>query len=166
MYLIDGHNLIPKVPGWSLSNINDEQELIDVLQRYCAKHRRDVEVFFDKAPPGFARTQKYGRVTAHFIRQGTTADDAIRQRLNALGNAARNASVVSSDRQVQGEARSHQTAVISSESFAAELTALLPARQEPEKGRQKPRLKRAPGETRLSQDELDEWMRLFGEDDK
>ena len=165
MYLIDGHNLIPKIPGWSLRHVDDEQELITLLQRYCAERRRDVEVFFDKAPVGFSGTHSYGRVKAHFVRQGTTADDAIRRRLESLGNQARNVSVVSSDRQVQSEARSRQATVIPSETFAAELTPLLPPPDQDQKGRPKPRKRKDAGNTQLSQDEIDEWLRLFGADE-
>jgi len=166
LYLIDGHNLIPKIPGMSLKDINDEQELIDLLKRYCAARQHNVEVFFDKAPAGYAGTRAYGRVTAHFVRDTNIADNAIRARLNALGAAARNVSVVSSDRQVQAEARSHYAAVISSDGFAAELVAFLPAADDPGKSRPKKRAKKDSSEVQLSQAELDEFLRLFGGEDE
>ncbi len=167
MYLIDGHNLIPKIPGRSLRDMDDEQELIDVLQRYCTARRRDVEVFFDKAPVGYPATRNYGRVMAHFVRIGTTADDAIRRRLDALGNAARNATVVSSDRQVQSEAKSHGAAVIPSEAFAAELSAHLARPAEPQKGgsRAAKRKKPVKGEQPDMPNDLNYWLEMFGEDE-
>src|SRR4030095_6718911 len=79
-YLIDGHNLIPKL-GLRLDSPDDEMELIAILQEFSRLERRQVEVFFDGAPAGQARTRKLGSVTAHFVRLGTTADDAIRNRL-------------------------------------------------------------------------------------
>lgn len=162
MYLIDGHNLIPKVPGWSLKNIDDEQQLIDALIAYSAANGRDIEVFFDKAPAGYAGVRRFGRVTAHFVRQSTTADNAIRMHLDQLGKGARNATVVSSDRQVQGEARSHQAHVISSEAFAAELMAAS-ARRSAEYA-EKRKGKSTPGAS-ISPDELEEWLKMFGEED-
>jgi predicted RNA-binding protein with PIN domain len=123
-YLIDGHNLIPKVPGMSLKSIDDEIHLIQTLQDFCRHSGKNVEVYFDNAPVGVARVQKHGRVKAHFIRAGRTADDAIISRLRNLGRAAKNWHVVSSDRQVIAAARSLQAQVISSERFAQ---ALLPA---------------------------------------
>ena len=33
-YLIDGHNLIPKIPGLTLRQMDDENELIEILQRF------------------------------------------------------------------------------------------------------------------------------------
>ena len=123
-YLIDGHNLIPHLPGLSLSQIDDEMRLVEWLQGYCQKKRRDVEVFFDQAPPGFLPTRKFGRVTAHFVRQGSTADAAIQGRLLRMGKSARNDSVVSSDRQVQAAARQAHAQVIPSDVFASELVRL------------------------------------------
>jgi len=122
-YLIDGHNLIPKLPGFSLSEIDDERKLIEWLQVFSRQKRCQVEVFFDQAPAGFARTHKFGIVTAHFIRQGSTADDAIQSRLQHAGKDAKNLHVISSDHQVQSFARSMHATVISSEDFSKELTA-------------------------------------------
>ncbi len=84
-YLIDGHNLIPKIPGFSLRNLDDEIELVQKLQEFCRRSGKQVEVFFDNAPVGQARIQKYGLVKAHFVRSGRTADDAIISRLENLG---------------------------------------------------------------------------------
>ena len=98
-YLIDGHNLIPKIPGMNLGDIDDEIQLVKKLQEFCRQRRKKVEVFFDSAPPGGIRTQKFGRVTAFFITQGSTADTAIRSRLQKLGRAAKNWTVVTSDRE-------------------------------------------------------------------
>jgi uncharacterized protein len=100
-YLIDGHNLIPKVPGLNLSDIDDEMELVELLQVFCRRKRKTAEVYFDQAPPGFSGRRRFGQVTAYFVPQGHSADDAIRQRLKHLGKAARNWAVVSSDHQVQ-----------------------------------------------------------------
>src|SRR5918996_1831194 len=119
-YLIDGHNLIPKL-GLRLDSIDDEMELITILQEFCRLEQRQVEVFFDGAPAPQAGTRKLGAITAHFVRLGATADNAIRIRLKKLGKSARNWTVVSSDRQVQAEARAVHAEVISSDSFAAML---------------------------------------------
>ena len=65
-YLIDGHNLIPKVPGLSLKAIDDEMQLVEKLQEFCRRRGKQVEVFFDKAPPGGRRVRVFGPVTARF----------------------------------------------------------------------------------------------------
>jgi len=116
-YLIDGHNLIPKL-GLRLDSPDDEMQLIGILQEFCRLQRREAEVYFDGAPAGQARTQKFGIITAHFVRLGTTADSAIKNRLEKLGRAARNWIVVSSDHAVQDSARVVHADVTSSEKFA------------------------------------------------
>jgi len=120
-YIIDGHNLIPKIPGLSLKIIDDEEQLIKLLQEFCRQQRKRVDVYFDNAPPGQHGTRKFGAVTAHFIRQGTTADAAIRTHLRKLGGSARNWTVVTSDREVAVASRESRTRVITSEKFAHNL---------------------------------------------
>jgi uncharacterized protein len=150
-YLIDGHNLIPKIKGMSLRAIDDEEELIARLQGFCRTEKRSVEVFFDNAPPGRGGTRRFGRVTAHFIREGRTADQAITTRLRRLKKGAANWTVVSSDRQVQAEARAVQAKTMLSEEFAR-LMELSGARAEAEKS-EKDKI--------LSEDEVEEWLRIF-----
>lgn len=150
-YLIDGHNLIPKIPGMSLRLIDDEKELIERLQEFCRAENRSVEVYFDNAPPGMNGTRRYGRVTAHFIRAGRTADRAIADRLRQLKKGAANWTVVSSDRQVQAEARAVQAKCISSEEFAR---IVLDAAR-------KPGVPQDQENTVLSEDEVEQWLRIF-----
>jgi len=147
-YLIDGHNLIPKL-GLRLDSIDDEMELISVLQEFCRLQRRIAEVYFDGAPAGQARTQKFGMVTAHFVRLGTTADNAIKARLEKLGHAARNWTVVSSDHEVQNSAKGAHANFTSSDSFAGQLK---------QTGKSAPKTKT---EQNLSAEEVDEWLKFF-----
>ncbi len=149
-YLIDGHNLIPKI-GLRLDSIDDEMELITILQEFCRLEHKQVEVFFDGAPAAQAGTRKLGAVTAHFVRLGDTADNAIRKRLKTLGKSARNWTVVSSDRQVQTEAHAARAEVLSSDSFAASLRQ---ARDSAPKSSH---------ERKLTQKEIDDWLKLFEE---
>ncbi len=149
-YLIDGHNLIPKM-GLRLNDPDDEQTLVFRLQAFCRLSRKRVEVYFDGAPPGQAGVRRFGVVTAHFVRQGVTADAAIRQRLRGMGRAAKNWVLVTSDRQVQAEGRAAQAQVISSEEFARMVEDTL---------RAAPPDFHPPAE--MSGAELDEWLKLFG----
>src|SRR5512135_2916473 len=119
-YLIDGHNLIPKL-GLRLDSIDDEMQLVSILQEFYRQGHKQIEVYFDGAPAAHAGTRKLGAITAHFVRLGTTADNAIRDRLKAMGKSARNWTVVSSDRQVRAEASAVHAEVITSEVFAVVL---------------------------------------------
>ena len=152
IYLIDGHNLIPKIPGLSLRALDDEVRLIELLQVFSRVRRSAVEVFFDGAPPGQAGTRRYGTVKAHFIRAGRTADDAIIAHLRTLGPRAGEISVVSSDHRVQAEARSLRASLIESGNFARDL---LEAQVAAQPGRMDRR------EAPLGAEEVDEWLKLF-----
>ena len=149
-YLVDGHNLIPKA-GLRLDSFDDEMELVALLQEFARLHRRQVEVYFDGAPADQAGTRGLGAVKATFVRAGTTADAAIARRIKKLGRAAKNWTVVSSDRQVQAEARAAHAEVLTSEEFARLL-------------QQTPRLEsgKPSAERKVSPAEVDEWLKIFG----
>ena len=149
-YLVDGHNLIPKV-GLRLDSFDDELELVAILQEFARLHRKKVEVYFDGAPADQAGTRSMGTVKAHFVRAGNTADAAISRRLKRMGRAAKNWTVVSSDRQVQAEARTAHAEVLSSDKFACLL------QQTPRGEASKPAADR-----KVSPAEVDEWLKIFG----
>ena len=149
-FLIDGHNLIPKL-GLRLESIDDELELVSILQEFCRLQRRQAEVYFDGAPAPHAGTRKLGAVTAHFVSLTSNADTAIRKRLKKMGKAAKNWTIVTSDRQVQADGRAAQAEVISSESFAKILRQV----------KESPRVSKS--ERTISNDEVDEWLKIFEE---
>lgn len=151
-YLIDGHNLIPKISGLSLEAVDDEMQLVERLQEFCRLRGKQAEVYFDKAPPGQPKKRRFGAVTAHFVRVGQTADDAIRARLIGLGREARNWTVVSSDRMIQAAAREAQAETLSAEIFAAQIEQAL-------KGTAAVQDRRS--DVKLSAEEVDDWLELF-----
>lgn len=152
-YIVDGHNLIPHV-GLRLNAVDDEMALVEMLREFCRVKKARVEIYFDGAPPGHANTRKFGYVTAHFVRQGRTADDAILARLRKMGKSAKNWIVVSSDRAVQSSARSVQASRISSADFAKDIEdAKLDAFENPVE------------EKTLSKGEVDQWLKLFNKED-
>jgi uncharacterized protein len=152
-FLIDGHNLIPKL-GLRLDSFDDELELVERLNEFCRLSRKTgLEVYFDGAPEAQAGSRKIGLVKAHFVRAGLTADAAISRRLRALGKAAKNWSVVTSDRQIQAEARAARAEVIPSEQFAAQVIDTLRA------GPASPQHK----DPALSPAEVDEWLAVFSQ---
>ena len=173
--LIDGHNLIPKL-GLSLRSLDDEMQLVARLQEFCrAERKKSLEVYFDGAPAGQVGTRQFGLVRAHFVRLGSTADAAIRARLKTLGRAARNWTVVTSDRQVQADAHSAGAAVVSSEAFAARVNASTrapaPGRRPAKspQGAKSPKGERVEGsakEAGMSEEEVEEWLRLFREKER
>jgi predicted RNA-binding protein with PIN domain len=148
-YLVDGHNLIPKL-GLRLDSLDDEDELISHLQEFCRLRRVQVDVFFDGAPPGQASTRKAGAVQAHFVHQGSSADAAIEVQLARLGKAVRNWTVVSSDGRVQRAARAVHAGVLTSEDFVREISRAQAARTSISKH-----------EATLAPGEVEEWLDFF-----
>jgi predicted RNA-binding protein with PIN domain len=151
-YLIDGHNLISKIPGLDLSMLDDEQRLIELLNRFGQGSRHRLEVYFDGAPAGQAGVRNYSKVRAHFVTVSSSADDAIRVRLAGLGRSAANWVVVSSDHSVQAAAREAHARVISAEDFAGRIQESMRT------------TKGEGGETKeqpLSEAEVNEWLRIF-----
>ena len=148
-YIIDGHNLIPKL-GLRLDEPDDEMELVRLLQDFARIRRQQVDVYFDGAPAGQAGMRKFGSIKAHFVRQGQTADSAIRRRLEEMGKAAKNWIVVSSDHEVLSAARVHQAHSLRSEEFVKQIrTALTTTTQS------------GTSESKLSEKEVEEWINLF-----
>ena len=165
--IIDGHNLIPKIPGLTLDKIDDEERLIDLLRftPACAVRR---SMFFDGAPGQSG--VRLRAIRAHFVAAGLTADEAIRRYLVSLGRRARNMTVVTSDRMVQANARRLQAGVMPAEDFARELSA---ARAEESRRSELAKTQRAPGRQpagersrppAMSPKELQGWLDLFGID--
>ena len=148
-YMIDGHNLIPKV-GLRLDSPDDEMELVAILQDFARVKRQQVEVYFDGAPIGQAGTRKLGTVRAHFVKLGQTADSAIRVRLNRMEKDAKNWIVVSSDKEVQSSARVVHAKFISAEEF---VKSLREARNSS--------IKTNTDDNKISPAEVDEWLKLF-----
>lgn len=148
--IIDGHNLIPQIYGVALSDPDDEDKLIRIIQEYCRVKRTSAEVFFDGALSGFAGQKKLGRVRVHYVRREITADEAIMAHLKQLGKQARNVRVVSSDRQVQRAAKAVHASVISSGSFSSEWQAILERTPDID-----------PRNQPLTEEELDSWEKLF-----
>jgi predicted RNA-binding protein with PIN domain len=148
-YLIDGHNLIPKL-GLHLDALDDEDELISRLQEFCRLRRARVEVYFDGATPGQASTRKAGTVMAHFVQRGSSADAAIEVRLARLGKAAKNWTVVSSDGRIQSAAGAVHAGAQSSEEFAQEMSTARAVGISVKKH-----------EATLAPDEVEEWLEFF-----
>lgn len=152
--VIDGHNLIPKVPGLHLSDLDDEPRLAEMIREYCRRKRTRAELFFDGGLPGFAQPAKGGAVHIHVIARSSSADRAIIDFFMQKGRDSRNYTLISSDHYVQNQSHNLGATVISSEQFARELTqTLLQPEPHSETG----------SERRLSSAEVDEWLEIFSQ---
>lgn len=157
-YLIDGHNLIARTPGLSLSDPDDEAKLVRLLRRWvAADSRRKVTVIFDAGlPAGEARHLSGGGVKAVFAPNNSSADAVLMRRIEAIGNPPEFV-VVSSDGAVAAAAARRRVAVERAEDFAA---AMMTDRRFAGGG-DKPVAER-PDAPAMNPDELQEWLALFG----
>jgi predicted RNA-binding protein with PIN domain len=150
--IIDGHNLIPKIPGINLRDLEDEQKLIDLLKEYARISLDTLEVYFDRAPTGHATTQQKGRVKVVFVTDKTIADERIIKRIRTLGNSASKWVVVTSDRRIQADAKESRVKSMSSEEFAQKLVKTLNVERS-----------KVSSDQTMSESELESWMKLFNQ---
>jgi len=157
-YLIDGHNLIGKLPDLSLSDPDDEQKLIERLHIYAQRIRRPLAVVFDPGsgyvPP---HRPRHGDVKVTYAQRGRTADQVIANRVRNARNA-REITVVTSDRELAGRVRVEGAAVMGSEEFVRLLRPAEPTREEEEMEAE------ARANVNVSSDEVNEWLRIFGDE--
>jgi predicted RNA-binding protein with PIN domain len=145
--LIDGHNLIGRLPDLRLDDPDDEAKLVVRLRSYCARTRKQATVVFDHGLPGGPSwSLSGGGVKAVFASAGRGADRILRERIRSARNPS-GLTVVTSDQEVIAVAEARGTRVIRSEEFAVELSAR-PGRSERE-------------DVNLSAKEVDEWLELF-----
>jgi predicted RNA-binding protein with PIN domain len=153
-WLIDGHNLIGRMPDLRLDDPNDEEKLLGYLRRYRARTGHILTVVFD-AGQGYhsPKTQKRGGITVQFVSPGQTADQALIRRIRKVKNPQA-VIVVTSDRAVEQVARQAGLRVTSSQEFAQQLLPLDSPLESDEEKR---------ANIKLSSDEVDEWLALFNQ---
>jgi hypothetical protein len=150
-YLIDGHNLIPFIPGMNLTDIDDEDQLINLLQIHGRVSRSKIEVFFDKAPAGKPRSRKVGMLTVHSIPEPETADSAIIRRVKSLKIVPGSLSVVSHDREVQTACKRIGAKIVESQDFSRSIQSSLHSEG-----------KRVKEQPEVAATEVEAWLKVFG----
>lgn len=154
-FLIDGHNLIAKMPGISLSDPDDEAQLILRLRRWVAANpKRRVTVYFDGGlPGGRAPHLSATRLEVVFASSGQPADDLLLRHLRRIKNPPEY-TLVTSDRKIVAAAEKRRVTVLLSEDFAPELAEDATAAPPPPREVVEKPL--------LSEAEVAAWMELFG----
>jgi len=147
-YIIDGHNLIGKIPDISLSDIDDEFLLIKILDPHFKRLRKKAIIYFDHADLlGKGQIYKSAFLQVIFVRHPKTADQAIIEKLKGLRGNAKNFTVVSSDNWIVSNARNAGATVIPSEVF---YTNFRISHQEAEIS------------GNLTENDIDYWLKIFG----
>jgi len=149
--LVDGHNLIGRTPGLSLSDEEEGRE--QVLRRLGARAGRGrVVVVFDGNRPGTAKQDRFGGVEVVFSPQGRTADEELIARLQS--SEPRGTTVVTSDRALAQQARWLGARVLSCEEFLAG-----------REGGRRASMSPTP-EPAVPEEEVEAWLRAFKEGHK
>lgn len=151
--LIDGHNLIGKLPDLQLDEPDDEEQLLVRLQAYRARTGKRLVVYFDHgtAYQSPARRSK-GGISVQQAGSGQRADDLIIRDLRRHHNPPE-LMVVTSDHAIQRVARQLKARVIDSAIFARELS-------------RPPQKEVGPDMPPLPEEEVREWLSIFGQSDE
>ncbi len=168
-YLIDGHNLIAKLPDLSLEDPNDEAKLVLRLKSWAAGDRkRRITVVFDGGlPGGQSRNLSGGKVTVLFMSAGKTADSALITHIKKVPNPPEY-TVISSDQQIIAAAKLRRMPHLTSETFSAMLGQAPATLQSPGSPPPQPASQSLPPppepreQPQLSEGEVAEWLDLFG----
>ena len=146
--LIDGHNLIGRLPDIRLDDPDDEAKLVARLRTYSARTGKRMTVVFDHGlPGGHSRGLSGGGVKVVFAAASRSADGILRERIRRARDP-RGLTVVTSDREVQVAAEARGVRVVRSDEFAAQLSAPPIAPEEKD--------------VQLSAEEVEEWLKVFG----
>lgn len=178
--LIDGYNLLHATgifgrgpaPG---SLQRSRQALLNFLAASLpAEEVARTVVVFDaaEAPPGLPRMVQHGGLTVRYAERDREADDLIEELIKA-DSAPRKLTVVSSDHRLQRAARRRRATAVDSDVWYAEVRAarqqrVPPGRVPPKRVPQsRPSQSRdregAPDSAPLSEAEVEQWMREFGD---
>ena len=163
IYLIDGHNLIGKMPDIDLADPDDEQKLVYRLRDWIQLHsRRDVQVYFDAGEfGGVGNLNSVSRLKIQFARVGRTADELLIKAIRKLNNP-QEYTLVTSDREIIYAAKQRRVGYILSEEFAAMLAeALQPDLEDDLLAESRQAEPGAELEPEVSDGEVENWIDIF-----
>lgn len=155
-YLIDGHNLIAKLPDINLSDPDDEIKLVLKLRQWTAvSAKRVVTVFFDGGIPGGHNVNlSNAQVKVIFVSEGKTVDSLLIARINRVKNPPEFV-LVTSDQAIIAAANQRQMKHERSDKFALRLST-----DRAERSQSHPT---SPADDPVISDaEVAQWLDLFG----
>jgi len=155
--IVDGYNIIHGIPGLrryldvSLERARDE--LIALVKAYQLNKKVNVTLVFDGQPSQLSATESRGRFKVMFSKSPGTADEVI-ERIVRRHAHPRSTTVVTDDAELARFVRSYQAQVWSTDEFYTMLT-------------KRRRCAKKNGiydkfENEMTEEELAEWMQLFG----
>ena len=151
-YMIDGHNLIGKLPDISLDDPNDEALLVQKLNGFTARTGKSCLVVFDHGLPGGSSRMSTRNVQVVFASGRSSADRVMVERIYKIQDI-KGWVIVTSDNDVMSRARRRGMETMHSEEFALMLDAPPPKIEDEGEAT----------DVNLSSAEVDEWLNLFGD---
>ena len=160
-YLIDGHNLIGRMPDIDLEDPDDEVELVLRLRSWSARSRgRQVTVVFDRGLPGGKdKGLSTSKVQVIFASGGKSADSILIKRIQRLKNP-RETTLVTSDSHILRVAAGRRMPVLKAEEFVLKLSTSSAA-PDTKKSAQQGVSQEFESDLKLSEEEVDMWLDLF-----
>ncbi|MDB5033175.1 MAG: hypothetical protein JWQ98_416 [Chlorobi bacterium] len=168
IYVIDGYNVLHAATELkrTLDAFGIERargDLMNAIATFAERKKCDCIVVFDGVVNEGNLSSRVRALSSHT----RSADDIIREHARESG---RNLVVVSSDLEIMGTARANMAMVVSSRDFASELTLGTHSKglaAPPRDGSARPHRiaeirERSEKPNALSEDEVDEWKKLFG----
>ena len=161
IFLIDGHNLIGKMPDIHLSDPDDEQKLVSRLSDWAGQDkRRRLMVYFDAGEfGGMGDMLSRPSVRVQFSRIGKTADSMIVKFMQSVKNA-QEFTLVTSDREIIFAARKRRIGYILSEEFVLLVQEDLKG-FDAEKEQKEPEEAGSEADVDVSAAEVQQWMSAF-----
>lgn len=153
-YIIDGNNLMGCFPEVMPEEPDARSVVLEVLEKFQEKRKNNVTIVFDGVPEGGVRLHEISpKFTVIYPRNGSSADDEIMELLEDL-HYFKDVILVTSDRALKKFARKKGAKTINSIEFYFELK-----RYSAIHGHQEQKRKRI--ESELSDQEVDQWMKIF-----
>lgn len=119
--LVDGHNLIGRLPAISLQDPDDEEKLVRLLRSYRARTGKAITVVFDPGSTfSLSQGRRSGGIEVVFAPHGSSADRVIVRRVQRSRDP-RGWLVVTSDRDLAQEVAQRGARVRGADEFAEEL---------------------------------------------
>jgi uncharacterized protein len=155
-YIIDGNNLIGSSPDISLDDPESRSKLIYIVRKFQEARKTKVTIVFDGHPEtGVIREDLNEKLCILYPRIGSSADDEIKQILTGI-NYFKDVILVTSDRALKSFAKKEGARTINSIEFYFELK-----RFSHISGKKEATRKRI--DAKVSDQEVDQWMKIFEE---
>jgi len=157
--IVDGYNYIGRSRrGLRLDDPKARDTIISLFGQYCRKTRKSLTIVFDGTySVNLAnRKRQYGRVKVIYTSPTSLADDLIKKMIRSRARGQRQGLlIVTSDEEILQYAQKYNVAWIRSEAFEQTVQQAL---ETPESIDRK--------NVRLSPDEVQKWMEIFGAEDE